>query len=389
MSWPFNGRSERQLTAIDYLAERTGRRTLGRNVSRKAALRHSVAWGCLRLRADLISTMPVQCFRDVDGTPVEITKPPVLVTPGGSRVRMTEWLYSTQFDLDSCGNTFGLITARDGAGRPARIDLVDSDSVTVVMKDGQLSYRIGNEVYSPLEVWHERQFTMSGLPVGLSPIAYAAVTLDRYLSASEFARDWFSNSTLPGGHLKNTARVLKKGEAAKAKANFKASVSAGDVWVSGSDWEYDMLAAKANESQFLETMEGTERDVCRFLGVPADLADVVIQGTSMTYASITQRNLQLLIMNLAPAIYRREEAFSFDLLAQPRYVKLDSDSLLRMDPKARVEMDKVAIDSRTLAPSEARHSRGLPPFTPEQLAEFAALFPGKAPTPTTAPEVPQ
>lgn len=382
MSWPF---ARRELTATDLVAERTGRRTLGRNVSRKAALRHSVAWSCLRLRADLISTMPVKVYRDVGGTPVEQFVPPVLTSPGGSKVRGMEWRYSTQFDLDSCGNTFGLITARDGAGRPARIDLVDADTVTVYMKGGQLGYRIGGTEYTPAEVWHERQFTMSGLPVGLSPVAYAAMTLDRYLSAGEFARDWFSNSTLPGGHLKNTARVLKRGEARKAKANFKASVEAGDVWVSGSDWEYNMIAAKASESQFIETMEGTERDICRYLGVPADLADVVIQGSSLTYANISQRNLQFLITNLGPAIRRREEAFSHDLVAAPRYVKLNADAMLRMDTKTRYDAHKVAIDARFLAPSEARALEDRPPFTPDQLAEFAQLFPNKAGAPGQTP----
>lgn len=387
MSWPFTGRAQRELTAADLIAERTGRRTSSRLISRKAALRHSVAWSCLRLRADLISTMPVKVYRDIDGTRVKQFTPPILETPGGPRVRIMEWLYSSQFDLDSCGNTFGIITARDGAKRPSRIDLVDSDTVTVYQKNGQIGYRIGGTEYDPADIWHERQFTLAGCPVGLSPVAYAAMTLDRYLSAGEFAANWFSNSTLPGGHLKNTARVLKKGEAGKAKANFKASVEAGDVWVSGSDWEYNMIAAKASESQFIETMDGTERDVCRFFGVPADLADVVIQGSSLTYANIGQRNLQFLIMNLGPAIRRREDAFSADLLAAPRYVKFNADALLRMDTKSRYDAHKVAVDGRWLAPSEVREIEERPPFTPEQLAEFAQLFPNKAAAPTPAPEV--
>ena len=384
MSWPFTGRaSARELTALDLLAERTGRRSGRGPVSREKALRHSAAWACLRLRADLISTMPVKVYRDVDGTPVKLPAPPVLVKPS---TRIMEWLYSSQFDLDSCGNAFGIITARDGAGRPAQITLVNADDVTVIVKDGVVTYRIGGTTYTANEVWHERQFTVPGMVVGLSPIAYAAMTLQRYLSAAEFTVDWFGNSTVPGGHLKNTARTLKRQEAAKVKAAFKASVEAGDVWVSGSDWEYNMLAAKANEAQFLETMDGSAHDVCRFLGVPGDMVDLGVNGSSITYANITQRNLQFLITNLGPAIARREDAFSADLLAAPRYVKFNAGALLRMDLKSRYEAHAIGITTRFLAPSEARGFEELPPFTPEQEAEFTRLpLPGSPQTPNQNP----
>jgi hypothetical protein len=69
-------------------------------VNNETALRHSAVWACLRLRANLISTMPVDAFRRAAGVQIEVTKPPVLVIPGGERVGIMEWLYSTQFDLD-------------------------------------------------------------------------------------------------------------------------------------------------------------------------------------------------------------------------------------------------------------------------------------------------
>ena len=72
------------LSAIEQIiADRVG---LGRsgvaNVSRPTAMRHSAVWAALRLRADLISTMPVDTFRKVDGVQVETPRPPVLVNPG-------------------------------------------------------------------------------------------------------------------------------------------------------------------------------------------------------------------------------------------------------------------------------------------------------------------
>jgi len=380
MTWPF---SDRSATVPELLAERTGMRLKGtRTVSRERALHNSATWACLRLRADLISTMPVDVFRRVNGVQVEQVKPPVMVTPGGKEVRWMQHMYSSQWDLDSVGNSVGVITAVDGLGKPARVELANMDEVSFIGKGSTITkVKIGQTTYDYSQIWHEKQFTVSGLAIGLSPIAYAAWGLSSALGAMEFAAEWFSNSTVPGGHLKNTAKVLKRAEAAKVKESFKASVSAGDVWVSGNDWTYDMLSAKASEAQFLETQQASLLDICRYLGVPGDMIDAAPSGTSVTYANITQRNLQLLIMNIGPAISRREEAISAGWLPPARYIKLNTSALLRMDIASRYKAHQTAIESRIYPPSRALDMENMAPLTPEEKAEFAELFPIKTVTP--------
>lgn len=362
MTWPF---AQREVTATTLLAERTAGRSssVRRAVKRDEALRNSATWACLRLRADLISTLPQDVFRRVNGVQFEQAKPPVLITPGGKTVRMMEWMYSTQVDLDSAGNTVGIITAIDGIGNPAVIELQNIDDVTYIGKGSKIvKFKIKGVEYFPEQIWHEKQYTLSGVPIGLSPIAYAAATLNTSISAQQFAADWFGNSTMPGGHLKNLSKVLKRGEAARAKSAFKASVASGDVWVSGMDWEYNTLSAKASESQFLETQKAGIPDICRWLGVPGDMIDAESSSGSITYANVSQRNLQLLIMNIGPAIARREEAMSFGLLPPDRYLKLNTAALLRMDLKTRYDSYKVGIDSGFLDEDEARELENMPPL---------------------------
>lgn len=384
MVWPFKKRD--LYTAEDIIGASRGLRAGragGQRVSREQALRHSAVWACLRLRADLISTMPQDAFRKVDGVQVEVTKPPVLVNPGGEDVDMLEWMYCTQFDLDSCGNTFGLITATDGAGLPARIELVAYSDVTVIVKKGVLSkYRIAGEETDPKYVWHEKQFPSSGLHVGLSPMAYAAMSINGYLSAQQFAADWFSSSAIPAGKLKNNEQKVNPREARIIKERFKESVMNGDLFVHGKDWEYDMIAAKASESQFLEERRFGIGDVCRYLGTPGDMIDADSSSGTVTYANVTQRNLQLLIMNIGPAIKRREAALS-RLLPRPRFVKINRAAVLEMDLKSRYESYKIGVEGRWIVPSEIRQLENKPPFTPDQIEEFKILFPNKAPTAPT------
>lgn len=368
----------------ELIAPRPLARRGGVSVTNDTALRHSAVWACLRLRANLLSTMPVDLYRRVNRVQVEVTKPPVLVNPGGERVDMQEWLYSSQFDLDRAGNCFGLITAKDGLGLPSRIDLVPVSEVSVIIRRGVLTkYRIGGIKYDPGEVWHERQYTVAGLPVGLSPVAYAAWSIGEYLSIQDFALDWFGNGAMPQAQLKNTKKVIDRQEAATAKQIFKASVAAGDIFVTGNDWEYNMIQAETAGSAWIEAKQFGISDIARFFDVPGDLIDAAVSSGNITYASITQRNLQFLVMHLGPAVVRRENALN-RLTPRPRYCKLNTSALLRMDPQGRAQTIRTQIEARVLAPSEARELDERAPFTEAQLAEFDRLFGSPRTTPSTA-----
>ncbi|MFC3454013.1 phage portal protein [Amycolatopsis speibonae] len=353
-------------------------------VTSDTAMRHSAVWACLRLRGNLVSTMPVDVYRRVNGEQIEVPKPPVLVNPGGERVDLQEWLYSSQVDLDRGGNVFGLITERDGGGLPRRIDLQPLGECAFVRQGGKEWYRIAGKLYDPKDVWHERQYTVAGLPVGLSPVAYAAWSISEYLSIQDFALDWFGNGGVPLAHLKNTAKTLTSEQSSVIKERYTASVRAGEILVTGSDWEYDMIQAESAGSAWLEAKQFGISDIARFFDCPGDLIDAAVQSGNITYASISQRNLQFLIMHLGPTILRRENALG-KLLSNPRYVKLNTNALLRMDPKSAAEMIKVKIDSRTMTPDEARELDNLPALTQDQIDQFLTFWPPKGTSDSASP----
>jgi hypothetical protein len=109
----------------------------------------------------------------------------------------------------------------------------------------------------------------------------------------------------------------------------------------------------------LEALRWGAQDVARFLDVPADMIDAGISGSSITYANITERNLQFLITALQPAITRREEALS-RLVAAPAYVKLNSDALMRMDPSARWKLHADKVRAGLASVNEIRDIEDLP-----------------------------
>lgn len=360
--------------AQELIPERTSANHGSAVVTNDTAMRHSAVWACLRLRANLISTMPVDVYRVVDGIQVELPKPPILVNPGGARVDLMEWIYSSQVDLDRTGNVVGLITQRNALGLPARIDLQCIGDVGIKEKNGIITYRIGGKEYPESQVWHERQYTLPGLAVGLSPVAYAAWSIGQYQSAQRFALDWYASGPPAKGHFKNTTQEMPdRTTASEMKQRFKAAGANNDVIVTGKDWEYRPIESVAVGEEWLEAQKYGIGDIARFFDCPGDLIDAAVSTGHITYASISQRNLQFLIMHLNPAVIRRENRLN-GLLPRPRFVKFNTSALLRMDDETRAKVIKMRLDSRTLTPTEARALENLPPLTPADLAEIERVY---------------
>lgn len=377
------------VTAADYIPPRRvasgGSRV---TVTGESALRHSAVFACLNLRANLVSNTPLDAFRRLgSGVMVEVTKPPLLVAPGGSDVPtwqagstndgMAEWLYSTQFDLDRYGNAVGIVKAFDRHGNPAAVDLAPTGQVVFQGKGNELTeVKIAGERFRGDDlrfIWHERARTVPGCPVGMSPIMYASLTISGYLSAQQFGLDYFATGGHPSGHLRNvTLDELPPGLGDEAKAEFKSATEGRDLFVTGRSWEYTPAQAPEAAAAFLEEMKFGVADVCRFLDTPGDMIDANQSGASITYANITQRNVQLLVINMGPVFSRREATFT-SAIPRPWFVKFATDAILRMDPQTREELLIARVAGKVLAPSEARELDNLPPFTPEQLEEFKVL----------------
>lgn len=349
-------------------------------VTSESAKRHSAVWACLNLRASLVSTMPLVNTRTIEGLAVTIPSPRILTLPGGERCDIHEWLYSTDWDLNEVGNAFGIIREVSGYGLPTYIELVDHNLVTVRIRDGRLvKYRIGQKLYDPEMIWHEKKFTQSGMHVGLSPIAYAALSISEYLSAQQFALQWYSDGGIPAARLKNVQRVIEPEEAATVKRQYKQSVANRDIFVHGADWDYELINTTSSNMQYLDDKRVSVLEICRYLGVPSDMID----GENLTkgvvkYSNITQRNLDFLVLRMQPDLVWREAALS-RALPTAQKAMFDTEALLRMDPAVLAGTLQARINARILTVDEARTKYyNLPPLTSDQVEQFGALWPGGA-----------
>lgn len=376
----------RDITGLPILNPRTGRNTAMVPRAASAALRQSVIWASMSLRAATESLMPVDNFRRVNGVAVEVSASPFFRAPSGFAEghddTFGDWMYAGRMALDGHGNNFGEIVARDAMGFPSRIQLVPPEDVRCRVSHYQIvEYRFGGTVMDPRKVWHERQNLIAGVPVGLSPFFYAALTIDTGQAGREFAADWFGNKAVPAAHLKNTEVAIPDDtKAAAIKDRFNSTIAAGDVFVTGKDWTYSPLQAKAAESGLLEAMNWNAVELVRFFNVMPEMVAVAVEsGASLQYSNITQANLQFLVRHMSRAIKSREDALTA-ITPSPRYVKLNRNAFLAMDPLARAQLMETKIRSRTLTPDQARAIDDDMALTDADYAQFDRLFgnPNKA-----------
>jgi len=347
------------------------------------AMRNSAVWAAIRMRADLISTLPWRVYTSLSLPDVKVPyKLDASPTPLMSGIEFMEFLYSSQVELDRSGNAIGIIEKWDERTRtPADILLVPSSSVVIDAKGGEITnYRIDGIDYDPKFIWHEKQYTVAGLPIGLSPVTYAAYTLGQYNSIQEFATEFFTSGQGPRASLQNTQKKINDKEAAIVAESWRASQSMDEPFIHGNDWEYKLVDAQSASNDWIEGAKLNSVDVSRFFNVPADLIDAVISGGShITYSNVVQRNLQFLVMHLGPTITRREAKLT-DMLPRPRNFEFDTDYLMRMDPISRAEWVQTQIEARAITITEARAVFGRDPATNSDYEEYfkAGLVHGKA-----------
>lgn len=327
------------------------------------------ALDAIRLRQELISTMPVQVFRRRNnGTPEEVDPPNVLVQPeSGSDI--IGWLAGGQKSLDMRGNGYGIIADRDRNGLPTQIELQHPDTVQCRYdRSGTRYYRVAGKRYEVRDIWHERSHDEPGSPVGLSPIAACARSLGINIASEQFGSDFFRDGAHPTALLSNEkADTIDQTTAQVVKSRFMAAVNGNrEPVVLGGSWKFEQLSIAPNESQFLETLKFGVNQVARIFNVPAELIGGGADGSSLTYANRVDRALDFLTYRLGPSILRREANLS-KLTPRGQYVKLNRSALLAADLLTRLRAYAIGLHTGVYALDEPRLLEDRAPLTDEQI----------------------
>lgn len=334
-------------------------------------------WSCVALISNVISTLPMSAFRK-DGTiNTPVDDPPLLKEPEPFSTQ-SEWVHKIMVSLLLRGNAYGMVTSVDTLGYPTAIVLLNPDEVWVNQdyETGKVTYklrgldkvhsRFGSDGPNP-DIWHLVGMSLPGVPIGLSPIAYAAQTLGLDLYSRQFARDFFDGSSLPKATIESDQEI-DQSQATTIKDRVKASMHNREPIVLGAGLKFAPLSIRPDEAQFIATQQFSVAQIARFFLVPPEMIGGEA-GKSMTYQNREQRSLDFLIYCISFWLKRLEDSF-FNLLPGKKFVMFDTKALIRTDAEttAAVHIQEIAAKLRT--PTEIRtEDMNLPEMTDEQKQE--------------------
>lgn len=331
------------------------------------AMRLSAVFACLRLLSEAVATMPMDTFVRTDGARRAYRPKPDYLTfqpPMGSRI---EYLSAVMLSLLTDGNAF-VATPRDSLGVPLDLVVIDPTAVTVNRNErGAVSYKIDNRMYGPLDVMHIKGMSMPNALRGLSPLGYAAETIDLGLSAQRFGASFFANGALPGAVIEAPGPLAQGATdrvAAMWNNKHQGIGNASRVGVLTNGAKLSKVSINPNEAQFLETRQFQVPDVARIFGVPPHLIADASNSTSWG-SGLAEQNLAFGQFSLRPWVDRIEDAHGRLLTTHGLsdvFVKLNMDALLRAGTRERYEAHAIGLSSGFLLEDEVRRLEDLPPL---------------------------
>lgn len=352
-------------------------------------------YGCARVLADTISSLPLNLYRQVGDSPqIQLSTPSLLAQPSVHGT-LFDWLHRCITSLAIRGNSTGLITARDYLGFPTSVEWLDPNDVFVndQSPSGPGSYLnptwyVASRVIDKTDIIHIPWFTVPWRVLGLSPIGLFAASINTGIAAQEYPLDWFSNGGVPPGRFKNNERTVTKEDADIITTRLTARIRSHKPLVYGRDWDYEPISVTPNEAKFIETARLNATQIATIYGVDPTMVGGEVGG-SMTYANSEQLGIKQLTYTFGPWIARLEAALS-TLFPRGQYVRFDVDSLLRTDVLTRWNVHKIAVDMGAMDINEIRELEDLPLKTiapPPILPPSEQPSNGQQPT-LTAPATP-
>lgn len=344
----------------------------GTELSKADMLTHGAVFACVSLIASDIGKLPINITENQGGiwTKKESALDSLFRQPNNYQHRaqfFSAWIASKLLN----GNTY-VYKVRDGYGRiiglkildPQRVKVLvaEDDSVFYQINGGERLQRDGDVLTIPArEVIHDRGFCPNHPLVGVSPITAAALAAGQGLAIQNTSSKFFANGAKPSGVL--TAPGSVSPETAQLLRDYWTSnysgQNAGKPAVLTEGMTFQSMSMTAVDSQLLEQLQFTDKQVCTAFGVPAWKIGI---GEMPTYNGSEAGQLHYYQTTIQSLLESAELCLDIGLeLPNGQRTEFDTNELLRLDTATRYEGYAKAIGAGWMAPNEARQREGLPP----------------------------
>ncbi|WP_333861523.1 phage portal protein [Clostridium sp.] len=312
------------------------------------AMGFSAVFACNKVLSETLASCPILLYeKDDKGNRHQVTDTPeygVLhyapnaeMTPGQFKeFGMTNINLGGNFTAQKVFNLHGeLLELRPISWERIRIDIDKTTGRLLYFIDGKQEPKTRDEIL------HIPGLTLDGY-IGITPLTYAALTVDVGLSQDKFERNFYHNRASTSGIFQYPNELgeeafqrLKK----DIKKNYMGFSNAGVPMILEGGGQFKEITMKLTDAQFLESKRFRIEDVCRIFRVPLHLVQDLTRSTNN---NIEHQSLEFIVYTMLPWFKRWEENLNLQLLSNDskrrnRYFEFNISGLLRGDIKSRYE----------------------------------------------------
>jgi HK97 family phage portal protein len=338
------------------------------------ALRVIPVYSAVSLIADSISTLPVQAYRGEGDTREQIAKTGFLLDPH-TGLTWVDWVHQLMVSLLLRGNAYGVVTWRGPWAESIR--WIHPDSVTVDESGSAPTYSWhGGEPQLDIahggNFLHVRAFAIPGKWKAPSPIELFASQLETWDSASSYGKEWFDNSGVPTGILKNDLATLDRIQSDIARQSFVDATKRPGPVTLDKNWTWTKVSVTPQEAQFLETIKAGATQIASIFRVdPTDIGGEA--GNQLTYSTREQNQIRFNVRTLLPWTVRLEHVFK-PLLPPGEFIKFNLDGLARPDLLTRIRANNEALKGGQATLAEVRRQEDRRPLSADEIAFWQEMY---------------
>ncbi|MGM3426330.1 phage portal protein [Pseudomonas benzopyrenica] len=347
----------------------------GVKVDQDTALAFAAVFSCVgRVSGDL-GKMRLKLVEldEAAGVWVERESPafsPVLRKPNHFQTRI-QFLEGWMVSKLTHGNAY-MLKRRDARGVVTGLYVLDPRRVLpLIAPDGSIFYRLSIDNLSGLaqdvtvparEIIHDRWNCLFHPLVGVSPIHACGLSAMHGTAIQQNSTNFFANGAKPSGLL-TAPGSISDATAKRLKEYWDANYSgdnSGRTAVLGDGLHYEAITMSAADAQLIEQLQWSAENVCTAFSVPAFKI-----GAGPLPASGSADAMNLIYFTDALQIHvEAVETLLEDGLELPEglSVRMETDTLLRMDYDAMSRQNSESIGGGWMTPNEARKRAGLKPI---------------------------
>lgn len=345
-------------------------------VDTETAMKYSAVSSCVRVRAETFASVPFILYRkNKDGREAVNDLPLANIWHSAPNSEMSPFGFKetlmTNFDVS--GNTVceRLVTRKgELVGLyPYHHSIVKIERDQVTKK---LAYTIGSgeqrKTLKRENVFHVPNMSFDGV-IGMSPISYAAASIQLGISYEHYGVNFYNNAATPSGvfQVKNALSDTAYARLQKSlKEQYTGLAKSGVPMLleEGMDWK--QMTINPIDAQLLESKYFQLEDVARIYRVPQHLIGLLQHAT---FTNIEHQSLEFVMYTMLPIFKRFEESAKSQLLTREErdagyYVEAKIDGLLRGDAKSRADAYAVGRQWGWMSVNDIRRLENMPGIGP-------------------------